>query len=171
MASKPGGLLLPGIGLTLKRRLSPTGFIATLSRLSALGGSLDRDVKVREYGRVANLADPFGNPFPLCFIEVHTSSRYYSLGVPWDSTPLCWRDAIKPVSQASSSSSFSSSSASWCSNSEDENENEDENDYSPPSSPVPAPARNPPAGPGPTPTPDRPPRSRQLQPPTPAGTL
>jgi hypothetical protein len=45
MASKPGGLLLPGIGLTLKRRLSPTEFIATLSRLNALGGSLDRDAQ------------------------------------------------------------------------------------------------------------------------------
>src|SRR5215831_17091610 len=33
MASKPGGLLLPGIGLTLKRRLSPTGFNAKTRRL------------------------------------------------------------------------------------------------------------------------------------------
>ena len=37
----------------------------TLSRLIALGGSLDHDVKVREYGRIANMADPFGNGFDL----------------------------------------------------------------------------------------------------------
>lgn len=38
---------------------------ATISRLTALGGSLDRDVKTREYGRIANMADPFGNGFDL----------------------------------------------------------------------------------------------------------
>jgi len=38
---------------------------ATVSRLIALGGSLDRDVKLREYGRIANMADPFGNGFDL----------------------------------------------------------------------------------------------------------
>ena len=38
---------------------------ATVARLTALGGSLDRDVKVREYGRIANMADPFGNSFDL----------------------------------------------------------------------------------------------------------
>ena len=38
---------------------------ATVSRLTALGGSLDREVKVREYGRIANMADPFGNGFDL----------------------------------------------------------------------------------------------------------
>jgi predicted enzyme related to lactoylglutathione lyase len=37
----------------------------TVSRLTARGGSLDRDVKVREYGRIANMADPFGNGFDL----------------------------------------------------------------------------------------------------------
>ena len=34
-------------------------------RLVARGGSLDRDIKVREYGRIANMADPFGNGFDL----------------------------------------------------------------------------------------------------------
>ncbi|MEH2539470.1 MULTISPECIES: VOC family protein [unclassified Bradyrhizobium] len=41
---------------------------ATVSRLIALGGSLDREVKIREYGRIANMADPFGNGLDL--IEV-----------------------------------------------------------------------------------------------------
>ena len=100
-----------GLGLTLKRRLSPTwielagancplyllanrpaiadlgstevcrsyerhwtpvhlDFVvsdidATVSRLIALGGALDREVKTREYGRIANMADPFGNGFDL----------------------------------------------------------------------------------------------------------
>jgi hypothetical protein len=30
-----------------------------------MGASLDRDVKSREYGRFANMADPFGNGFDL----------------------------------------------------------------------------------------------------------
>ena len=38
---------------------------AAVSRLAALGGSLDRDIKAREYGRIANMADPFGNGFDL----------------------------------------------------------------------------------------------------------
>ena len=38
---------------------------AVLARLLALGGSLDREVKRREYGRIANMADPFGNGFDL----------------------------------------------------------------------------------------------------------
>ena len=38
---------------------------ATVARLAALGGSLDRDIKLREYGRIANMADPFGNGFDL----------------------------------------------------------------------------------------------------------
>ena len=38
---------------------------AAVARLTALGGSLDREVKVREYGRIANMADPFGNGFDL----------------------------------------------------------------------------------------------------------
>jgi predicted enzyme related to lactoylglutathione lyase len=37
----------------------------TVARLSALGGSLDRGIKDREYGRIANMADPFGNGFDL----------------------------------------------------------------------------------------------------------
>ena len=100
-----------GLGLTLKRRLSPTwveldganlpifllanrpraadlgsttavgnyerhwtpvhlDFIigdldGMVARLRALGASLDRDINVREYGRIANMADPFGNGFDL----------------------------------------------------------------------------------------------------------
>jgi predicted enzyme related to lactoylglutathione lyase len=38
---------------------------ATVARLTALGGALDRDIKLREYGRIANMADPFGNGFDL----------------------------------------------------------------------------------------------------------
>ena len=38
---------------------------AMVARLSALGGTLDRAVKVREYGRIANMADPFGNGLDL----------------------------------------------------------------------------------------------------------
>ena len=42
-----------------------TDLDATVSRLTARGGSLDRDIKIREYGRIANMADPFGNGFDL----------------------------------------------------------------------------------------------------------
>ena len=38
---------------------------AMVARLSACGGSLDRAIKDREYGRIANMADPFGNGFDL----------------------------------------------------------------------------------------------------------
>jgi predicted enzyme related to lactoylglutathione lyase len=38
---------------------------AAVSRLTELGGALDRDIKTREYGRIANMADPFGNGFDL----------------------------------------------------------------------------------------------------------
>jgi predicted enzyme related to lactoylglutathione lyase len=38
---------------------------ATVARLTALGGSLDRDLGTREYGRIAYMADPFGNGFDL----------------------------------------------------------------------------------------------------------
>jgi predicted enzyme related to lactoylglutathione lyase len=42
-----------------------TDLDATAARLTALGGSLDRAIKLREYGRIANMADPFGNGFDL----------------------------------------------------------------------------------------------------------
>lgn len=35
------------------------------SRLVERGGTLDRDIAQREYGRIANMADPFGNGFDL----------------------------------------------------------------------------------------------------------
>jgi predicted enzyme related to lactoylglutathione lyase len=38
---------------------------ASVSRLTGLGGALDRPVKLREYGRIANMADPFGDGFDL----------------------------------------------------------------------------------------------------------
>jgi predicted enzyme related to lactoylglutathione lyase len=38
---------------------------AAVARLVALGGSLDREIGVREYGRIAYMADPFGNGFDL----------------------------------------------------------------------------------------------------------
>ena len=37
----------------------------TIARALESGASLDRDVQGREYGRIANLADPFGNGFDL----------------------------------------------------------------------------------------------------------
>jgi predicted enzyme related to lactoylglutathione lyase len=36
-----------------------------VARLLGLGATLDRDLQSREYGRMANLADPFGNGFDL----------------------------------------------------------------------------------------------------------
>jgi len=36
-----------------------------VERLIRYGATLDRDVKDREYGRIANMADPFGNGFDL----------------------------------------------------------------------------------------------------------
>ena len=36
-----------------------------VAHLMALGAALDRDIKIREYGRIANMADPFGNGFDL----------------------------------------------------------------------------------------------------------
>jgi predicted enzyme related to lactoylglutathione lyase len=36
-----------------------------VSRLRALGGTLDRDIQIEDYGRMANMADPFGNGFDL----------------------------------------------------------------------------------------------------------
>lgn len=38
---------------------------AAVARLTALGATLDRPVKAREYGRIANMADPFGHGFDL----------------------------------------------------------------------------------------------------------
>ncbi len=38
---------------------------AAVVRLTGLGASLDRPVQSREYGRIANMADPFGNGFDL----------------------------------------------------------------------------------------------------------
>jgi predicted enzyme related to lactoylglutathione lyase len=38
---------------------------AMVARLTGLGGVLDRDVQTREYGRIAYMADPFGNGFDL----------------------------------------------------------------------------------------------------------
>jgi predicted enzyme related to lactoylglutathione lyase len=38
---------------------------ASVRRLIALGASLDREIQTREYGRMAKMADPFGNGFDL----------------------------------------------------------------------------------------------------------
>jgi predicted enzyme related to lactoylglutathione lyase len=38
---------------------------AAVARLTGLGASLDRGIQQRDYGRMANLADPFGNGFDL----------------------------------------------------------------------------------------------------------
>lgn len=49
---------------------------AVLARLLERGGRLDRPVQPRDYGRIANMADPFGNGFDL--IEF-TGSGYDNL--------------------------------------------------------------------------------------------
>ena len=36
-----------------------------VARLCSLGATLDREIQIREYGRMANIADPFGNGFDL----------------------------------------------------------------------------------------------------------
>jgi len=38
---------------------------AAVSRLTERGGTLDRAIEVKEYGRIAYMADPFGNGFDL----------------------------------------------------------------------------------------------------------
>jgi predicted enzyme related to lactoylglutathione lyase len=38
---------------------------AAVARLTGLGATLDRGIQQRDYGRMANLADPFGNGFDL----------------------------------------------------------------------------------------------------------
>lgn len=42
-----------------------SGLDGAVARLVGLGASLDRPVGAREYGRIANMADPFGNGFDL----------------------------------------------------------------------------------------------------------
>ena len=75
-----------GLGLSLKRRLSASwvelegaslpvfllgnrpplaDLDAAVSRLTGFGAVLDRPIQHREYGRMANMADPFGNGFDL----------------------------------------------------------------------------------------------------------
>jgi predicted enzyme related to lactoylglutathione lyase len=38
---------------------------ATVMRLKSMGATLDREARTRAYGRIANMADPFGNGFDL----------------------------------------------------------------------------------------------------------
>jgi len=40
-------------------------FDAAVARLTGLGATLDRPIQLAEYGRMANMADPFGNGFDL----------------------------------------------------------------------------------------------------------
>lgn len=42
-----------------------SGLKGAVERLLALCGALERAIQVREYGRMANMADPFGNGFDL----------------------------------------------------------------------------------------------------------
>jgi predicted enzyme related to lactoylglutathione lyase len=42
-----------------------TDLDVTVARLCDLGASLDREIQIREYGRIANMGDPFGNGFDL----------------------------------------------------------------------------------------------------------
>ena len=56
---------MSGTGLPVHLDFVVIDLDATVARLTGLGGSLDRDIKVREYGRIANMANPFGNGFDL----------------------------------------------------------------------------------------------------------
>jgi predicted enzyme related to lactoylglutathione lyase len=40
-------------------------FEGAVARLTGLGATLDRPIQLAEYGRMANMADPFGNGFDL----------------------------------------------------------------------------------------------------------
>ena len=42
-----------------------TDLDAAVARLTALNGTLDRPIRMEDYGRMANMADPFGNGFDL----------------------------------------------------------------------------------------------------------
>jgi predicted enzyme related to lactoylglutathione lyase len=42
-----------------------TGLDEMVARLCGLGATLDREIQIREYGRMANMADRFGNGFDL----------------------------------------------------------------------------------------------------------
>jgi len=42
-----------------------TDLDGTVARLCDLGASLDREIQIREYGRIANMGDLFGNGFDL----------------------------------------------------------------------------------------------------------
>ena len=42
-----------------------TNLDKTVARLCRLGAMLDREIQIRQYGRMANMADPFGNGFDL----------------------------------------------------------------------------------------------------------
>ncbi len=42
-----------------------TGLEAAVQRARGAGASLEREIQVREWGRMANMADPFGNGFDL----------------------------------------------------------------------------------------------------------
>jgi predicted enzyme related to lactoylglutathione lyase len=54
----------------------------TAAQLRGLDASLDRDPKVREYGRMANMADPFGNGFDLIeFSGLGYDACYGSQGI------------------------------------------------------------------------------------------
>lgn len=44
-----------------------TGLEAVVERVRALGATLERDIQERPWGRMANLADPFGHGF--CLLE------------------------------------------------------------------------------------------------------
>jgi predicted enzyme related to lactoylglutathione lyase len=57
-----------------------TDLATMVSRLTTLGGSLDREIQNREYSRIANIADPFGNGFDL--IEF-SGSGYDAVSRTW----------------------------------------------------------------------------------------
>jgi predicted enzyme related to lactoylglutathione lyase len=66
-ASRPATTIsrLSSASSTAASRITPIDGDAAGARLTGLGATLDREIQQREYGRMANLADPFGNGFDL----------------------------------------------------------------------------------------------------------
>ena len=55
----------PGYGSEPHLDFIVTDLDEVVGRLCGLGATLDREIQIREYGRMANMADPFGNGFDL----------------------------------------------------------------------------------------------------------
>jgi catechol 2,3-dioxygenase-like lactoylglutathione lyase family enzyme len=75
LAERAGTAPAPGAVREYRRHWTPVhldwpvkDLDAAIRRAQAAGATLDREVQTRRYGRLANLADPFGNGF--CFLEL-----------------------------------------------------------------------------------------------------